>query len=97
MTEREKRCKIPLGNTSHRKARNMKEEIRTMIAQQLNVDPALVKDDTDVIDELGADSLDVVELLMALEDRYEIAIPDEDVLKLKTVQDVESYIAQHQG
>ena len=75
----------------------MKSEIRTMIAQQLNVEPDLVKDDTNIIDDLGADSLDVVELLMALEDRFGLVIPDEDVLKLKTLRDVEAYITEHQA
>lgn len=75
----------------------MKSEIRTMIAQQLNVEPDLVKDDTNIIDDLGADSLDVVELLMALEDRFGLVIPDEDVLKLKTLRDVEAYITEHRA
>ena len=75
----------------------MKSEIRTMIAQQLNVEPDLVNDDTTIIDDLGADSLDVVELLMALEDRFGLVIPDEDVLKLKTLRDVEAYITEHRA
>lgn len=73
----------------------MKEELKALIAQQLNVDPDLIHDDTDIVEDLGADSLDIVELLMAFEDQYGIVIPDEDVLKLKIVEDAVAYIEKH--
>ncbi len=75
----------------------MKEELKALIAQQLNVDPDRIGDDTDIVEDLGADSLDVVELLMTFEDQYGVTIPDEDVLKLKTVEAAAAYIQEHQN
>jgi acyl carrier protein len=56
------------------------------------VDPERVKPESSFIDDLGADSLDIVELVMAMEEEFEIEIPDEDAEKLRTVQDVMKYL-----
>ena len=73
----------------------MFEELKEMIALHLNVEAADIQESTRVIEDLGADSLDIVEFLMEIEDRYEVVIPDEDVLKLKTVGDLADYVETH--
>ena len=60
--------------------------------EQLDCDPAEVKEDSKFIEDLGADSLDVVELVMALEEKFDIEIPDEDAEKILTVADAIKYI-----
>ena len=66
--------------------------VKEIIAEQLNVDNVDVTEEAVFIDDLGADSLDLVELVMALEESFEISIPDEDVEMIKTVTDVVKYI-----
>lgn len=66
----------------------MLEKIQTMLAEALNLPLEKVTADAKIVDDLGADSLDVVELLSQLEDEYGIIIPDEEVEKLVTVADV---------
>ncbi len=66
----------------------MLEKIQAMLAEALNVSVEKVTPDAKIVDDLGADSLDVVELLSQLEDEYGIIIPDEDVESLVTVADV---------
>ena len=66
----------------------MLEKIQAMLAEALNLPLEKVTPDAKIIDDLGADSLDVVELLSSLEDEYGIVIPDEEVEKLATVSDV---------
>ena len=68
------------------------EKVKEVIIEQLGVDPEKVKPEASFIDDLGADSLDIVELVMAMEESFEIEIPDEDAEKLKTVQDVADYL-----
>lgn len=63
-----------------------------IIEEQLGVDPERVKPEASFIDDLGADSLDIVELVMAMEEEFDLEIPDEDAEKLRTVQDVMSYL-----
>ena len=63
-----------------------------MVVDQLDCDPAVVKEDSKFIEDLGADSLDVVELVMALEEKFDIEIPDEEAEKILTVGDAISYI-----
>lgn len=70
----------------------MFEKIRTTIASQLSIDEDEIKMESSFMNNLGADSLDIVELIMALEEEYEIEIPDEDVEKISTVGDVVEYI-----
>jgi acyl carrier protein len=67
-------------------------KVKDIIVEQLGVDPEKVKAEASFIDDLGADSLDIVELVMAMEEEFDIEIPDEDAEKLKTVQDVASYL-----
>ncbi len=70
----------------------MSKDIKSMLAKQLNVDVAKVADDSRIVEDLGADSLDVVELLMSLEDEMGISISDEEALNLKTVGDIQKLI-----
>ena len=70
------------------------ERIRTLVASQLGVDAAEVTEDASILEDLGADSLDVVELVMALEETFDIEVPDEDVETMRTVGDVERYVSQ---
>ncbi|MDI6604682.1 acyl carrier protein [Aceticella autotrophica] len=68
------------------------EKIRDIIVEQLGVDPGEVTMESSFIDDLGADSLDIVELIMALEEEFDVEIPDEDAEKIKTVGDVVEYL-----
>jgi acyl carrier protein len=71
------------------------EKVKTMIVEQLGVNESEVVPEAKFIDDLGADSLDIVELVMALEDEYGIEIPDEDAEKIETVGDAIRYIEEH--
>ncbi len=68
-------------------------KVRSVMAEQLGIDPAEIKPEANILDDLGADSLDVVELVMALEEIFDIEVPDEAVEGLNTVGDIEAYIA----
>ncbi|GAA7087229.1 acyl carrier protein [Helicobacter pylori] len=68
------------------------EDIQAVIAEQLNVDVAQVMPEAEFVKDLGADSLDVVELIMALEEKFGIEIPDEQAEKIVNVGDVVKYI-----
>jgi acyl carrier protein len=68
------------------------EKVKKMIVDQLGVSESEVVPEANFIDDLGADSLDIVELIMALEDEYSIEIPDEDAEKMETVGDAIRYI-----
>jgi acyl carrier protein len=70
------------------------EKVKEMIVEQLGVSETEVVPEAKFIDDLGADSLDIVELIMALEDVYGIEIPDEDAEKMETVGDAIKYIEQ---
>jgi acyl carrier protein len=70
-------------------------QVKDVVAEQLNVEPAEVTEDSSFVDDLGADSLDLVELVMALEDNFDMKIPDEDVEGIKTVGDAVAYIETH--
>ncbi len=69
-------------------------KVKEIIVEQLGVDPEKVKPEASFIDDLGADSLDIVELVMAMEEEFDLEIPDEDAEKLKTVNDVASYLSK---
>jgi acyl carrier protein len=71
------------------------ERVKQIIVEQLGVDEAEVTANASFVDDLGADSLDTVELVMAFEEAFDIEIPDEDAEKIRTVQDAVSYIEQH--
>ncbi len=68
------------------------EDVKAVVVEQLNVNEGEVKPESKFVDDLGADSLDVVELVMALEEKFEIEIPDEEAEKIQTVGDVVAYI-----
>ncbi|MBL8022296.1 MAG: acyl carrier protein [Spirochaetia bacterium] len=71
------------------------EKIKAIIVEQLGVDESEVTPEAHFIDDLGADSLDTVELVMALEEEFGIEISDEDAEKIQTVGDVSRYIDEH--
>ena len=71
---------------------SVEEKVRGIIVDQLGVDEKQVTNDAAFIDDLGADSLDTVELVMALEEEFEVEIPDEDAEKILKVQDAIDYI-----
>ena len=68
------------------------DDVRDVVVEQLSVAPDAVKLESKIIEDLGADSLDVVELVMALEEKFEVEIPDSDAEKIITINDVVSYI-----
>jgi acyl carrier protein len=71
--------------------------VREIIAEQLQIDGSELKLESSFIDDLGADSLDIVELVMAMEDAFEMEIPDEAAEKITTVKNVLDYILAHEG
>lgn len=71
------------------------DRIKQIIADQLGVDEDEIVPEASFIDDLGADSLDIVELIMAFEEEFDIEIPDEDAEKIKTVQDTLDYIKNY--
>jgi acyl carrier protein len=73
----------------------LEERIRTVVARQLGVERAEVLPDASLQDDLGADSLELVELLMALEDEFDIEVPEEIAETITTIADVERYIIEH--
>jgi acyl carrier protein len=71
------------------------KRIRVLVAEQLGIDPQEVRPEASILDDLGADSLDVVELVMAIEDEFDIEVPDEAAEGIRTIGDVERYVSQH--
>ena len=74
----------------------MFEKIAALIADQLGIDVETIKPESRLIEDLKADSLDVVEMIMSMEDEFDIQIPDEDLVTLKTIQDAVDYVNAHQ-
>ena len=72
------------------------DEIKKVVVEQLGVSDAEVTRQASFVDDLGADSLDTVELVMALEEAFGIEIPDEDAEKLKTIGDTINYVTSHE-
>lgn len=70
----------------------MENKIINLIAEKLGKDASEIKNETRLIEDLGADSLDIVELIMTFEDEFNISLPDEDVSKMKTIGDIITYI-----
>ena len=70
----------------------MLDKIREIVVEQLGVDAEQVTPEANFVEDLGADSLDTVELIMAFEEEFDVEIPDTDAGKIKTVQDVMDYI-----
>lgn len=73
---------------------NIEETVKKIVSEQLGVDLEKVVTEASFIDDLGADSLDTVELVMALEEEFDQEIPDEDAEKIRTVQDAIDYIKE---
>jgi acyl carrier protein len=71
------------------------EEVKKVVVEQLGVSEAEVTREASYVDDLGADSLDTVELVMALEEAFGMEIPDEDAEKIKTIGDTINYVMQH--
>ncbi|TWJ19633.1 acyl carrier protein [Geobacter argillaceus] len=74
---------------------SIEKRIKEIVAEQLGVDEAQVNNESSFMDDLGADSLDTVELVMALEEEFDIEISDENAEKIQTVQDAIDYITEH--
>ncbi len=76
---------------------DIEQRVKKIVAEQLGVNEADVKLESSFVDDLGADSLDTVELVMALEEEFECEIPDEEAEKITTVQQAVDYIKAHAG
>ena len=75
----------------------VEEQVKKIVAEQLGVKEETVTNEASFVDDLGADSLDTVELVMALEEEFECEIPDEEAEKITNVQQAIDYIQQHQA
>ena len=76
---------------------DIEQRVKKIVAEQLGVAEADIKNESSFVDDLGADSLDTVELVMALEDEFEMEIPDEEAEKIATVQNAIDYAKAHIG
>ncbi|MDX1454022.1 MAG: acyl carrier protein [Gammaproteobacteria bacterium] len=76
---------------------SVEERVKKIVIEQLGVKEEEVKPEASFVDDLGADSLDTVELVMALEEEFECEIPDEDAEKITTVKQANDYINEHLG
>ena len=74
---------------------NVEQRVKKIVAEQLGVNEAEIKNESSFVDDLGADSLDTVELVMALEEEFGIEIPDEDAEKITRVKEAVEYIEKH--
>jgi acyl carrier protein len=73
----------------------LQQQVRGLISKSLKIPEDTIKLESSFVDDLGADSLDIVELVMALEDEFQIEIPDKDAESIKSVQDAINYIKAH--
>ncbi len=71
------------------------EKLRAILAGQFDVTPETITPETNIMEDLGADSLDVVDMLMSLEDEFDVEIPDEEIEKMRTVAEVVAYIEEN--
>ncbi|MBF0464539.1 MAG: acyl carrier protein [Nitrospirae bacterium] len=76
---------------------NVEEKVKEIISKQLGVDMAQIKPEASFVEDLGADSLDTVELVMAFEEAFSVQIPDEDAEKITKVEDAVNYIKKKLG
>jgi len=74
---------------------NIEQRVKKIVAEQLGVNESEIKNDSSFVDDLGADSLDTVELVMALEEEFECEIPDEEAEKITSVQQAIDYVGSH--
>ena len=77
------------------KMENVEQRVKKIVAEQLGANEAEIKNESSFVEDLGADSLDTVELVMALEEEFETEIPDEEAEKITTVQQAIDYIGAH--
>jgi acyl carrier protein len=87
----------PAGGNQNTMAEEIETKVREIISEQLGVAVDEVTPEASFIEDLGADSLDIVELVMALEEQYGMEISDEDAEKIRTVKDVVTYIEAHKA
>ena len=74
---------------------NIEQRVKKIVAEQLGVNESEIKNESSFVDDLGADSLDTVELVMALEEEFDCEIPDEEAEKITTVQQAIDYVSAH--
>jgi len=74
---------------------NIEQRVKKIVAEQLGVNESEIKNESSIVDDLGADSLDTVELVMALEEEFECEIPDEEAEKITSVQQAIDYVTAH--
>ena len=74
---------------------NLEQRVKKVVAEQLGVNESEIKNESSFVDDLGADSLDTVELVMALEEEFECEIPDEEAEKITSVQQAIDYVSAH--
>ena len=74
---------------------NIEQRVRKIVAEQLGVNEADIKNESSFVDDLGADSLDTVELVLALEEEFECEIPDDEAEKITNVQQAIDYVTSH--
>ncbi|MBO5929240.1 MAG: acyl carrier protein [Clostridia bacterium] len=72
------------------------EKVKAILSTQFDVEEDTITPETNIMEDLGADSLDVVDMLMSLEDEFDVEISDEEIEKLQTVAEVVAYIEEHQ-
>ena len=72
------------------------EKLQKIISEQLEIDEDDITPDSDIVDDLGADSLDIVDLVMSIEDELQVEIPDEAIEQIATVEDAVKYIEDHE-
>jgi acyl carrier protein len=85
---------INTNRTNFMAEKSIEEKVKDIIVEQLGVNPEQVTSQASFIEDLGADSLDIVELVMAFEEEFSVEVPDEDAEKLQTVGDVIKYIEE---
>ena len=68
------------------------EKVKQLVAEQLGIDVNTIKDDSNILEDLGADSLDIIEMLMTLEDEYGVTIPDDKINQVKTISEIAKLI-----
>jgi acyl carrier protein len=95
MTKLKKPEKVKKQTEVKNMASSIEKRVKEIVAEQLGVDEAQVTNDASFMDDLGADSLDTVELVMALEEEFDIEISDENAEKIQSVQDAIDYITEH--
>jgi len=71
------------------------EKVKAILSSQFDVEEDTITADTNIADDLGADSLDVVDMLMSLEDEFDVEIPDEEIEKIRSVGEIVTYIEEH--